>query len=66
MMISSNVIEVIRPISSLLFYFIFLWRNSTHKKKSKKHTNIIHLDISTCLKSIKSKQASSTQIFLYA
>ena len=64
---NSNVIEVIRPISSF-----FLWRNSTHKESikstqptfcsnismPKKQTSIFHSDISMCLKSIKATQAT--------
>ena len=42
---SSNVIEVIRPISTFLFFF---YEEILHTKKS-----------------IKSKQTTSTQIFLY-
>ena len=60
---SSNVIEVIRPISTFLFFFM---KKFYIQKKHKKQTNHFHSDISIRLKSIKSKQASSTQIFLHA
>ena len=44
------------------FSLRYFYTPKTHKKQ----TSIFHSDISMCLKNIKNKQTSSTQIFLYA